>query len=348
MHWTGCNETILCRDRNEQPALFILVYASEAWCWKCAAVQSVVPAMKEVSELQVAYFNQSMKSGVGRVYKGLDVDMPLIAAEIQAWMKALGGTDEPADYFLHPIAFPLMLLPWWLERRLKGENDADLQTDLIFSNASLYYYIRMVDNVMDGHATVEHKLLPAAGYFISQFQTVYHDYFDAGHPFWDFFKRTWAEFCDVTAADGRLTDIDQLIFANLVGHKVCAAKISVAAVCFHYGHSELLALWNEWIDIFGCWHLFREDMFDWRQDLNLGAVTYFLSEAKRRKRLEEPEISWIAREGLDWGIDQLKIWMGQLRQMPVLTQEVSSYLDFREKELFDRQATLRSALKIVQ
>ena len=55
-----------------------------------------------------------------------------------------------ADYFLHPVAFPLMLLPWWLERQLREQYSTSFQEDLIISNASLYYYIRLVDNVMDG------------------------------------------------------------------------------------------------------------------------------------------------------------------------------------------------------
>lgn len=293
-------------------------------------------------------FKELMKIGVGRVYERLQQDMPHIAADVQHWMKALAGSDVPADYFLHPVAFPLMLLPWWLERQINGENVPDFQSDLIFSNASLYYYIRLVDNVMDGHATVENKLLPATGYFVNQFHSVYHAYFEIGHPFWEYFRRTWAEFCDVTAADGHLTDIDERTFTNLVGHKVCAAKISVAAVCFHYQHPELLPLWDEWIDVFGCWHLFREDLFDWQQDLNLGAVTYFLSEAGRRKEADELVVSWLAREGMDWGFDQLNARMQRLRQMTFVSQEVVSYLDFRQGELAEHREKIRSALEAIR
>lgn len=293
-------------------------------------------------------FRELMKVGVGRVARRLDQDLPLTAADLQNWIKSLTGTDEPADYFLHPVAFPLMLLPWWLERQLKGKCNPKFQSDLIFSNASLYYYIRLVDNVMDNHATVEPKLLPVAGYFVDQFQSIYCGYFEAGHPFWDFFRRTWSEFCDITAADGMLTEIDLQTFTHLVGRKVCAAKISVAAVCYWHERPELLPLWDEWIDLFGCWHLFREDMFDWQQDLDLGTVTYFLSEAKRRKEAGEPEVSWLARAGLDWGFEQLNGWMLRLRQMTFASSEVQSYLDFREKELFERRGTLGPALDFIR
>jgi len=295
-----------------------------------------------------AEFVYLMKKGIGRVYGRLDEDMPQMASRIQAWMKELAGSEEPVDYFLHPAAFPLMLLPWWIEEQLQGAITPDFQTDLIASNSSMYYYIRLVDNIMDGHATVEPKMLPAAGYFVSQFQGVYHPYFNAGHPFWDFFQQTWSEFCDVTAADGHLTDVDEAILTTLVGHKVCAAKISVAAVLFNSDHADLLPVWNDWIDLFGCWHLFQEDVFDWQQDLQLGTATYFLSEARRRKRSNELEVSWIAREGLDWAFEKLAGWMARLRQMDFGPPEVAAYLDLREDRLYAQRKKVSAALEMIR
>ena len=241
--------------------------------------------------MQPQEFKDLMKSGIGRLFERLDQDMPLIAPQLHSWAKGLARSEEPANYFLHPIAFPLMLLPWWLERQLRGTCDEAFQVDLISSNASLYYYIRLVDNVMDGHATIEPKLLPATGYFVNQFHSIYHSYFQLGHPFWDFFDRTWSTFCDVTAADGQLSDVVAETFTSLIARKVSAAKISVAAVCYQYNYPDLVSQWEEWIDLFGCWHLFREDLFDWQQDLKLGAITYFLSEAKRRKSGAEIEVN---------------------------------------------------------
>lgn len=293
-------------------------------------------------------FQRLMKAGISRVHDSLDRDLPRVASNLQRWMKDLAGSDEPADYFLHPLAFPLMLLPWWLERQFRGHCDTSLQTNLIFSNACMYYYVRMVDNVMDGHATVEPKLLPAAGYFVNQFEGVYHDYFGPSHQFWDFFRHTWAEFCDVTAADGQLQEINRETFESLVGRKVCAAKIGVAAVCYLHGRTDPLLEWNRWIDVFGCWHLFREDLFDWQQDLDLGVMTYFLSQAKRRKNPGEAEVSWLARAGLDWAYEQLAGWMEQLRRMSAVSPEVLAYLDVREAEVLDRKKRLRPALDFVE
>jgi hypothetical protein len=241
-----------------------------------------------------------------------------------------------------------MLLPWWLEKDLVGTVDPDFQTDLIFSNAVLYYYTRMVDNVMDGHATVEPKLLPATGYFVAQGHDAYRTWFASDHPFWDFFAATWSEYCDVTAADGQLDDTDEQAFTSIVSRKVCAAKISVAAVCFHHRRPDALPLWSEWIDLFGRWHLFQEDLFDWKQDLSLGVATYFLCEAQRRKRPDELEVSWIAREGLEWGFLKLAFWMQQLRQLTFVPEDVTAYLDLRESELHAHRQKITAALELIR
>jgi hypothetical protein len=201
---------------------------------------------------------------------------------------------------------------------------------------------------MDGHATVEPKLLPAAGYFVSRFEGVYAGYFETSDPFWEFFRHTWGQFCDVTAADVQLKDNDRSTFENLVARKVCAAKISVAAVCHLYGHADKLAEWSRWIDTFGCWHLFREDVFDWQQDLELGSVTYFLSEARRRKNPGEAEVSWLAREGFEWAQAELAGWMEELRRMKNIPPEVFSYLAPREMEVRERMQRLRPALDFVE
>jgi hypothetical protein len=298
--------------------------------------------------LDDAAFSKLMQEGIGRVYHRLDEDMPYVAPRLQAWMRDLAGSEEASDYFMHPAAFPLMRLPWWLEAQLGGGITLAFQRDLIASNGSMYYYIRLVDNIMDGHATVEPKLLPAAGYFVERFESAYHPYFERGHPFWELFARTWSEFCDVTAADGHLIDVDEKVFTELVGRKVCAAKISVAAVLYRHDRPDLVSAWSEWIDLFGCWHLFQEDMFDWQQDLNLGAKTYFLCEARRRKGPNELEVSWLAREGLEWGFGLLAAWMARLRRMEFVPQDVAAYLEMREKRLYAQRAKISSALDLIR
>jgi hypothetical protein len=298
--------------------------------------------------VEVPEFEELVRSGVANVYAAVGSDLPLNADRLQAWMRDLAGTLDPADYFLHPAAFPTLLLPWWVEAQLRGDHDPAFQTDLIFSNAILYYYTRLVDNVMDGHATVETKLLPATGYCVVRGHDAYRSWFASDHPFWDFFAATWSEFADVTAADGHSTATDERLFLEVASRKVCASKISVAAVCFRYHQPDALAQWSEWIDLFGRWHLFQEDLFDWQQDLTLGVPTFFLSEAARRKHPGEPEISWVAREGLEWGLERLAAWMRELRQLTFVPEPVSAYLDMREKRLYAQRERVSSALETIR
>jgi hypothetical protein len=129
---------------------------------------------------------------------------------------------------------------------------------------------------------------------------------------------------------------------------VCAAKISVAAVLFRNDRTDLLPGWGDWIDLFGCWHLFQEDVFDWQQDLNLGTATYFLCEARRRKRQGELEISWIAREGLEWAFGTLASWMARLRGMDFVPPEVPAYLDLREDRLYAQRDKISAALEMIR
>lgn len=295
-----------------------------------------------------AHFRDLLAAGLAQVTARLDRDMPLIAPQLQAWMRDLAGSHEPADYFLHPVAFPLMALPWWLERQLQGAHEHDFQLNLVAGNACLYYYVRLVDNVMDGHATVEPGLLPAAGYFVNRFHSSYQAYFPLEHPFWTYFDRTWAAFCDATAADGQLEDLDEQIFESLVARKVSAAKISVAAVCHRSGRADLIPAWGEWIDAFGAWHLFREDLFDWQQDLQLGNMTLLLAEAARQKAAGEATAIWMARAGIDWAMQKLDGWMARVRGFKFASAEVSAYLDLREQELLERRERLKPAYEFIR
>jgi hypothetical protein len=89
-------------------------------------------------------------------------------------------------------------------------------------------------------------------------------------------------------------------------------------------------------------------MFDWQQDLTLGVPTFFLSEAARRKRPGELELSWIAREGLDWGFERLAAWMYDLRQLSFVPEPVNAYLDLREQRLFAKREQISGALEAIR
>jgi hypothetical protein len=271
-------------------------------------------------------------AAISRLHAELAEAAPVLAQHVSRWMQHLAGGTEPATYFTHPQAFPALLLPWWLEKCLGHSQNLPFQANLAYSTINGYYAIRLADNLMDGHATVELQLLPALNFFQTQFQAAYHPYFAAGHPFWRFFKTTWIHSAEVSFQDALLTDWEAAQFEQVAAQKTCAAKIPLAAVCYRYEQPDLIETWSRCVDLFGCWHQLLNDLFGWQRDYSSGIQTYFLAEAERRRLPDEPVVAWIAREGFAWALETAQGWMPALK---ILAQELHSpdllaYLEIRE------------------
>jgi hypothetical protein len=282
-----------------------------------------------------------------RIEKDLQQAYPTMAPPILAWLRHLAGDKAPADYFTHPLAFPSLLLPWWLEASLPSDPDLEFQAGLVTSTMNGYYHIRLIDNLMDGHATVELKLLPALNFFHTRFQAVYHTYFPADHAFWPFFQTLWFRSGEVAMADAAIRSIDQAAFVEIAAQKICAAKIPLAAVCYRYNRPELIKPWSDLVDLLGAWHQFFNDLSGWPEDARNGAVTYFLSEAERRRHAKEPLVSWVAREGFDWAIETLAAWMLALTaQAKVVNSSAClAYLNLRQMMLLERVDEIKVGLQ---
>jgi len=290
---------------------------------------------------------QTIIDGIGQTLQQVRQKLPYLAKEVEAWINWHSWTSEPADYYMHPVSFPLFLLPWWAENQITGSRDLKFQTDLACATGNFYYYTRIVDNLMDNHPTVEQRLLPMAGYFMFQFNLVYQKYFEQNHPFWVWCDDTWSEFCDVCAKDVRLTDIDETTFINIVSRKCCAGKIALGAVLFRYDRLDLLEPWMKWVDLYSCWHVLQEDLFDWKKDLELDTETYILSEAKRRKKDDALVLVWLADEGFDWAVSKLGLWMEQLREMDFTPPEAQIFLDQRETYMLGQRDRLDKGLQFI-
>ncbi|MFN8458086.1 MAG: hypothetical protein U0401_26115 [Anaerolineae bacterium] len=297
--------------------------------------------------------NTLITAALARLQADMQAAAPGMAAQVSAWMQGLAGGAEPAAYFMHPAAFPSLLLPWWLEGSLTTQPDLAFQADLAYSTINGYYAIRLADNLMDGHATVELQLLPALNFFQTQFQQAYYPYFPAGHPFWDFFDRTWFHSAEVTLLDARLTGLDLTQFETIAAQKTCAAKIPLAAVCYCYQRTDLLPAWSRLVDSLGCWHQFLNDVFGWQRDLERHTATYFLSEAERRRQEDESVLAWVVREGFAWGMTQAQGWMVALQALAdeLDSPELADYLHSRaamvRQQQEDVSAGLQSMAKIL-
>ena len=285
-------------------------------------------------------------AAMARIQSELERAAPFMAVQVANWMQGLGQAS-PQAYFKHPLCFPMLLFPWWLESSLAPSPDAALQTDLVCSTISGYYYVRLIDNLMDGHATVELGLLPALSFFHTRFQMAYQRYFDHSHPYWALFQEMWFRSAEVTMKDASLADLDREQFEQLAAKKTCAALIPVAAVCYRYKRPDLIAPWSQFLDLFGRWHQMWNDLFTWLRDVRNQTRTYFLSEAERRKRPEEMVTEWVNREGLDWGCQVLEAWMRELvaASKEMGSEELVAYLDSRSAMLQQQRARLARDLE---
>ena len=259
-----------------------------------------------------------IRTAISRTSTEMNRVAPFMASQVIPWQRQLSSSNQLEDYaveeyFKHPRSFPILLLPWWLEKTLHPSPDLAFQLDLVRSTINGYYYIRLIDNLMDGHATVELRLLPALGFFYSQFLVAYQAHFPAGHEFWDLFAAISSQSADVMMKDASLTDIDMIQFEQVSGKKTSDVRIPLAAVCHKYAERDLMGRWDQFVDAFGCWHQMLNDVFNWPKDLKCCTTTYFLSEANRRKRPTETVLRWIIREGFDWAVECLQTWMAEAK-----------------------------------
>lgn len=275
---------------------------------------------------------------VSRLEAELELAMPVMSPHIWAWLRQLAGSDQLQDYFQHPLAFPSLLLPWWLDDCLDGVIDETLQADLIYSTLNGYLYIRLIDNVMDGHSTDEPQLLPALGFFHTQFQCTYINYFAPEHPFWPYFQSTWYQSAESAMAEARTPRLDAAQFQQISAKKVCAAKIPLAAVCHFHDRPDMLEPWGRLVDLLGGWHQMHNDLFGWHKDVATGVTTYFLSEAEQRRAPAESVAGWVAREGFAWGMAALAEMMAAVTAHAgaLACLELLAYLDTRQ-QLLDKQ-----------
>jgi hypothetical protein len=238
---------------------------------------------------------------------------PQVAQSLLDWMNSLPRTGVAADFFTQRSMFPMLQLPEWMAETAGVGGDENFQAGLAYSTINGYYFIRLVDNVMDGHGVRDLGLLPMAAFFHAEFQGVYQRWFDWSHPFWSSFQSLWFASAGAVCRESLLDEMNLDEFRATAAHKLCAAKIPLIAVHEKCGKSTELPAWLDFAQRLAEWWQFLDDLADWHSDQARCRCTYFLSEAQIRRRSGESIHCWVAREGFQWGIDTLAEWMRRLR-----------------------------------
>jgi hypothetical protein len=291
---------------------------------------------KALNKMYDEITQSALASAEARIFADLRLRLPASSDRIADWLQRVHD-GAPATAVMRPQAFPMILLPRFLEKSIAPPKpDARFREDVIFITLNLYYYLRFIDNIMDNDALADQSLLPALSFFHVNLQTPMQRYFDAGHPFWDFYLSTWLRCADVTIIDCGKASFGPEDFSSIAAKKTSAAKIALAAVCHRYGRTDLLPAWVAFHDVLGCWHQMWNDIRDWAGDERNGIVTYFLSEGRRRKRPGETIGEWVVREGYDWGLAVLDDWMREMKDQAVAlgSPDLGEYL--AQRDVFER------------
>jgi hypothetical protein len=250
---------------------------------------------------------------VGRGQRRLSDEAPTLARLALEWQRALAGGAPPEAYFLHPGAFPMVLLPWWLESTIRDTPEPRFQADVVYSTISGYYFVRMIDDLMDGERPAPAPLLPVLTFLYAEFQQTYYPYFPHDHPFWEACRSATLASAEMAARDAELSEIDRTRFLEISARKVAGARVPIAAVCHRYGRTDLVGPWFTLVDLLGRWHQMLNDIRGWSRDLGAGRQTYFLSQASASVGPNGSIAEWVIGDGLTWGAALLEEWMSELR-----------------------------------
>ncbi len=285
---------------------------------------------------------------VDRIGADLAVSSPFLADQVLRWIRCISPGGEPAAHFLNVRMFPILQLPDFVLEPLAVAPDERLHQSLISSTVHGYYYIRLIDGIVDGDRDfeLERKILPVAGYFLSEFQLGYQKHFSADHEFWQVFRRIWTASTTSTAEDAMQRSVGFAEFQRVSSRKFSAAGIPVAAACHHYGRADLVPAWLALVDGLGRWSQMVDDILDWHQDRSVDRATYFLTEGERQRRREESLEEWILREGCDWGFNLLNEWMNRLQESAAQlgSPGLLDYLAWRSSWAAEQHSVLRNGL----
>jgi len=290
------------------------------------------------------------RTAVGRLRRRLRAQSPTLAKHVAGWMRSLSGGAPPERYFTHPQAFPMLLLPWWLELTIRGSVVHAFQREIVYSTLSGYYFVRLIDDAMDAQPPPEPELLPALIVLHTEFQHAYHRYFPFDHPFWAALLDSSYEAAEMASRDARRREIDRAEFIRVSSRKISGAMVPIAAVCHHHRRPDLIGPWSDMVRLLGQWHQMGNDIFDWRRDLERGTATYFLSEASRRSGADGSILEWAMAEGLAWGMGELRDWMEKLQTSAATLDSpaLMAYLAWRRQALEAEWLKLRAGLEPLQ
>jgi len=274
---------------------------------------------------------------------------PHSATAMSIWIDGQSEPDSPQESF-RGLKAHFLLIPWFLEIRIRGNIDREFQRGLVYSSLNAYYFVRLLDNISDGHSTRDLALLPMAALFHSNFQSAYSGWFEPHSPFWEYFSRLWIGMADATVQNSRTRTFSESEFVAVSSKKIAAVEIPVAAVCFRYGSTGLLGPWLDFYDCFACSHEMLDDLCDWHSDLAGGRSSFLLSESGRRKAPAESMAAYMVRAGLAAGYGRIIGWLGDAASLArgLNSELLEAFVQYRRDQVESFWNSLQPSLKQIE
>jgi hypothetical protein len=234
------------------------------------------------------------------------------------------GQGYPENLFLNPFSTPVFMFPLWVEQSLSETQDVDFQYELAYASIALYFYLRILDDAMDGHVE-SGSLLPLLTSLFAHCTHALQNLFPHGDQFWAYFHKLIDLSTEGMVVDFTATDLGSEDFCQLAAQTFYCALIPMAAVLCRYNRCDQFERWSEFWHAFSAWNQMRDDVRDWYADKESNLCTYLLSQAQRLKRQDESVEEWMIRDGYRWSI-------GVLNQFAKRARELTTELNVPEME----------------
>lgn len=232
-------------------------------------------------------------------------ELPGLAPRARSWLRALSTTGRPADYFLHPRRFPVVRLPWWAveDRPL----DPALLGDVVRSTLAGYWFVRLIDDLVDHEPRTPVGLLPLTAFLHTEFEGGYRRHFAADSPFWPVFRERWLRLADATLAGGAGPTPEPT--PEQLGERavatIGAVVIPLRALTLSARVPERFEPWAAVVEELARAEQLIDDLTDWQVDHERGQPNLLLAEGARRTGRDGVP-GWVVREGFRLGLAQAR------------------------------------------
>lgn len=268
---------------------------------------------------------------------------PALHRAVEDWLDDAFGRDPIAEALAGQDAFPMLLIPWWIDGGA-GEPNRQLHRLTTYSTMNGCLFTRLIGDVAADDELAGSGILAALGFFHLEFLRPYRRLFPSGHRFWDDLRSIWIDAAATTFESARPAHVDRAAFEQLAAVDTGVVRVPIAAV-WHYGGAavDTRKRWDEFAAAMGRWQRLADEMLGWRRHLAAGAASYFLSEG-RRQRPDAVE-AWASADGVAWATAELAAVMHRLKDLAVELDATEAlwYLEERQERVAARVAGMRQA-----